>query len=128
VPFAPCHHEAAGASVVASSVLAGGALTGKYGRREEAGAVGRLAGERDEPGRQEAFRVGERLRQLADDMGTTPAELAIAFALSNPRVASVLFGATTPEQIADNIGALDLLARMSDGELAELRSLRPVEG
>jgi len=111
--------KAAGASVVASSVLAGGALTGKYAAGH---ASGRLANERGDPRRQRAFEIGERLRVLAGDMGTTPSRLAIAFALSNPRVASVLFGATSPEQVVDNVDALDVLAELSDAELAELRS------
>jgi aryl-alcohol dehydrogenase-like predicted oxidoreductase len=112
--------NAAGASVVASAALAGGALTGKYA---VGGAIGRLAEERGDPRRQRALAIGERLRVLADEMGTTPSRLAIAFALSSPRVASVLFGATSPEQVVDNVGALDLLAKMSDKELADLRSL-----
>jgi aryl-alcohol dehydrogenase-like predicted oxidoreductase len=116
--------NAAGASVVASAVLAGGALTGKYGAGD---AGGRLSGERDNTRWQKAFEVGERLRALADEMDTTPSRLAIAFCLANPRVASVLFGATTPDQVADNVGALELLARRSDDELAVLGSLRATE-
>lgn len=112
--------EAAGASVVASAVLAGGALTGKYA---SSGADGRLAGELADPRREKAFRVGERLRGLANELGTTPSRLAIAFALSNLRVASVLFGATSPEQVAENVGALDVLASLEPGTLARLRSV-----
>ncbi len=112
--------EAASASVVASAVLSGGALTGKYARL---GADGRLSGELADPRRKRAFQVGERLRGLADEMGTTPARLAIAFALSNPRVASVLFGATSPEQVAENVSALDVLASLEPGTLTQLRSV-----
>ena len=39
-----------------------------------------------------------------------PAALAIAFALGNPAVTSVLFGATSPAQIAENVNALDVEA------------------
>ena len=39
-----------------------------------------------------------------------PAALAIAFALANPDVASVLFGASRPGQIAENVAALDVTA------------------
>jgi aryl-alcohol dehydrogenase-like predicted oxidoreductase len=38
----------------------------------------------------------------------SPAALAIAFALAHPRTASVLFGATSPAQIAENVGALQV--------------------
>ncbi len=112
--------NATGASVVASAVLAGGALTGKYASSR---ADGRLTGEPADPRRERAFQVGERLRDLADDMGTTPSRLAIAFVLSNPRVASVLFGATSPEQVQENVVALELLASMSEAEVTALRNL-----
>jgi aryl-alcohol dehydrogenase-like predicted oxidoreductase len=116
--------DAAGARVVASAVLAGGALTGKYAAGTSGG---RLSGERDNPRWQRAFEVGERLRALADEMDTTPSRLAIAVCLMNSNVASVLFGATTPEQIADNVRALELLARRRTEELAELRGLSATE-
>ncbi len=111
--------QAAGASIVASAVLGNGALTGKYAREE----TGRLAESREDPRRREVFRIGERLQLLADQLDTTPARLAIAFALSNPRVASVLFGATSPEQVEDNVRALETLANMSETDLTALRDL-----
>jgi aryl-alcohol dehydrogenase-like predicted oxidoreductase len=75
-------------SVVASAVLAGGALTGKYP------GPGRLQDRLEDPG----------IRRAIEAAPGAPA--AIRFALSHPRVASVLFGATTPEQVAENVGAL----------------------
>ena len=96
--------EAAGAGVVASFVMAGGVLTGKY----DAGGSGRADGELDTPRVAAAREQGRRLRALAPEVGCTPAALAIAFALSNPGVATVLFGATSGEQIVDNVAALDV--------------------
>jgi L-glyceraldehyde 3-phosphate reductase len=95
-----------GASVVASFVLAGGILTGKY---LEPGATGRMAGELDSPRWEDAIAVADELRARAAEEGTTPAALAIAFARSNPDVATVLFGATTPEQVRENARAIDLV-------------------
>jgi aryl-alcohol dehydrogenase-like predicted oxidoreductase len=95
--------RASGAGVVASFVMAG-VLTGKY----DAGQSGRAAGELATPRVAQAREQGRRLRALADELGTTPAALAIAFALANPAVASVLFGATSPAQIAENVRALDV--------------------
>jgi aryl-alcohol dehydrogenase-like predicted oxidoreductase len=111
--------DAAKASVVASAALAGGALTGKYAT----GAAGRLAGQLDAPRWQRALRVGERLQELAARIEATPCQLALAFALGGPRVASVLFGATAPEQVAENVAALELPARLTADDLAELRTL-----
>ena len=65
----------------------------------------------------EALAAGRALRELSDRYGTTPAALAIAFALAGGRVASVLFGATRPEQVHENARALDVPPEA----LAELR-------
>jgi aryl-alcohol dehydrogenase-like predicted oxidoreductase len=94
-----------GASVVASYVLAGGILTGKY---RSAGAAGRMADQLDAPEWEEAVAVADDLRARAAEEGTSAAALAIAFALSNPGVATVLFGATTPEQVRENVRAVEL--------------------
>jgi aryl-alcohol dehydrogenase-like predicted oxidoreductase len=106
--------------VVASTVLAGGALTGKYAA---AGAAGRLAGELEDPRHQAALRAAEELRAVARGLGTTPAALAIAFALANPVVCSVLFGATSPAQVSDNLAALEVLAGLDADQLTALRNL-----
>ncbi len=108
--------ESCGARVVASAVLAFGALTGR-------GRTGRAAKVPDNSTWQRAFEIGDPLRYLAAELDTTPVRLAIAFALANPLVASVLFGASSPDQIGENVGALELLARLTEDELAELRSL-----
>jgi L-glyceraldehyde 3-phosphate reductase len=115
--------DLAGTSVVASAVLAGGALTGKYARAD-ANPNGRLAGEPPSSRRRKAFEVGERLLGLADEMRTTPSRLAIAFAMANPRVCSVLFGATSPEQVAENVGALEVFSRMDEASLGRIRSIQ----
>src|SRR6185437_15913252 len=84
--------KAAGASLVASYVMAGGVLTGKY----DAGGHGRATGQLDDPRVAAARELGRRLRAVAAETATSPAALAIAFALANPATASVLFGATSP--------------------------------
>jgi L-glyceraldehyde 3-phosphate reductase len=125
-----------GASVVASAVMAGGALSGKYGWGAGAaggagaggggaagGAGGRLASQRGDPAHAAAFAAGEDLRAIAADLGTTAAALSIAFALAHPAVATVLFGATCPAQVAENVAALDLLGRLDGDGLARLRAI-----
>jgi aryl-alcohol dehydrogenase-like predicted oxidoreductase len=93
---------ASGVGVVASFALAGGVLTGKY----DQGEGGRASAELDDPRVSAAREAGRRLRTLAAQRATSPAALAIAFALANPAVASVLFGATSPEQVNENALAL----------------------
>ena len=116
---------ASGTSVVASSSLAGGALCGKYAR----GEGGRLSDRAGDPRLRRALELGARLDadSARDDLDGTPAQLAIAFALRGPRVASVLFGATSPEQVAENVGALEILGRLTADDLASLRALATVD-
>ena len=98
--------ELCGANVVASYVLAGGILSGKY---REAGATGRMADQLDAPQWEEAIAAADELHARAVEERTSAAALAIAFALCNPAVATVLFGATTPEQVRENVRAVRLL-------------------
>jgi aryl-alcohol dehydrogenase-like predicted oxidoreductase len=115
---------AAGASVISSYTLAGGTLTGKY----VGGAGGRMEGSREDPGWQHAFRTGAELREFANEQGESPAALALAFALANPLVASVLFGATRPEQVAQNLEAVALLHRLDGETLTALRQIGEAPG
>jgi aryl-alcohol dehydrogenase-like predicted oxidoreductase len=108
------------ASVIASWVLAGGVLTGKYAAP---GAAGRMAEQLDDPRVRPALEAAARLRTLASEAGTTPTALAIAFALAKPNVASVLFGATSSEQVAENRRAWDLLETLTRAQLAELEGI-----
>jgi aryl-alcohol dehydrogenase-like predicted oxidoreductase len=96
--------DASGAGVVASFVMAGGVLTGKY----DVGGTGRATADLDTPRLGAAREHGRALHALGQELGFSPAALAIGFALANPAVASVLFGATTPAQIAENVGALEV--------------------
>jgi aryl-alcohol dehydrogenase-like predicted oxidoreductase len=107
------------ASVVASYTLAGGILTGKYAK----GETGRMERERNDPSWAGAVRAADDLLELAAELETTPAALAIAFALNNPTVATVLCGATRPEQIADNAAAPALLERLDEQHLARLEAI-----
>jgi len=107
-------------AIVASYTLAGGVLTGKYDRDPEAGrAAGRLDNSRYAPG----VAAGRELAALATELGRDPAQLAMAFALLNPAVTTLLFGATTPEQVASNVAALALAAELTDDECARLRAV-----
>jgi len=89
--------------VIASAVLAGGALTGKYAD----GGAGRLSERLDDPRFATAFAEAERLRERAADLGTSPVALAIQFAARAPRVSSVLLGATSPAQVRENARAVE---------------------
>ena len=69
------------------------------------------------------WRRGRELAVLAGEIGTEPASLAMAFALLEPSVTTVLFGATRPEQIVANLGALELAARLTPAERDRLGAI-----
>jgi aryl-alcohol dehydrogenase-like predicted oxidoreductase len=112
--------ELCGASLIPSFTLAGGLLSGKY-----AGGAGegRLTGELDDERWEPAARAVDQLLDLAAEVHTTPAALAIAFALDHPRTASVLVGATRPEQVEQNAAAAELHERLSQDVLERLRAI-----
>jgi len=87
--------------------LAGGFLTGKY-TRGEAPPEG-TRGTRSQYVQQfltpSNFDVLDQLRPIAEAQGRTQADLAIAWLLAQPRVASVIAGATKPEQVRINAAA-----------------------
>jgi aryl-alcohol dehydrogenase-like predicted oxidoreductase len=55
----------------------------------------------------------EKLRGVADELGCTVAQLAIAWCASNPHVSSVITGASRVEQVQENMGALEVLDRLT---------------
>jgi aryl-alcohol dehydrogenase-like predicted oxidoreductase len=109
-----------GVAIVASYTLAGGILTGKY---DEDPGTGRAAGVIDQPQWASAVAAGRELAALARDIGADPAGLAMAFALLDPSVTTVLFGATRPEQVSANLGALALAERLTPDERDRLAAI-----
>ena len=100
-----------GVAIVASYTLAGGILTGKYDKDPGAG---RAAGMLSQPQWAPAVAAGRELAALARDIDADPASLAMAFALLDPSVTTVLFGATSPGQVSANLGAPALADRRGD--------------
>jgi len=109
-----------GLAIVASYTLAGGILTGKY---DQDPAAGRAAGTLDSPQWASAVAAGRELAALARETGRDPANLAMAFALLNPSVAAVLFGATRPEQVTANVAALSVAQTLSPDERRRLTAI-----
>lgn len=104
--------------------LASGLLTGKYRRGQAAPGGTRLAG-RDRVATDEQFDLLEALDEYTKARGLSMIEVAIGALLARPEVASVIAGATKPEQVQTNASA----ATWSPGadDLAELeRLLGPV--
>jgi aryl-alcohol dehydrogenase-like predicted oxidoreductase len=101
----------AGVGVMVWSPLAGGLLSGKY-RRDEQGPEGaRQLTDWDEPPVRDPdalHDVVDVLVEIAEDRGVSAAQVALAWLLGRPGVSTVVIGARTDEQLADNLAAADL--------------------
>src|ERR1700694_5112299 len=99
------------------SPLAGGSLAGKYSRDDPPPAGTRFAdaGQFVPFDREMGYRVVDALKEVAARHGATPARVAISWVLSRPAVSSVIIAARKPDQLEDNIGAVDL--RLSDDDV-----------
>jgi 1-deoxyxylulose-5-phosphate synthase len=99
-----------GISQIVWSPLAQGVLTGKYkpgeplpeGTRATSESMGRFM---DRARDQQLLERVQELGAVADGLGITLAQLALAWVLREPNVASAIIGASRPEQVEDNAGA-----------------------
>jgi L-glyceraldehyde 3-phosphate reductase len=119
--------EEVGAGCIAFSPLAQGLLTDRYlegvpagSRVATGGAMGREMLTEDRLARVRA------LNTFASGRGQTLAQLALAWALRDPRMTSLVIGASSVAQLDDNVAALDNL-ELSEGELAEIEALAPAD-
>jgi aryl-alcohol dehydrogenase-like predicted oxidoreductase len=114
----------AGLGYTPHSPLAGGWLTGKYRRGEPVPAGSRMT-LRPEPYRQfesdPVYDALEAFEARAAELGTTPAALALAWLLAQPRVTAVVIGPRRPEHLEPALAALELVLQDdARDELAEL--------
>ena len=110
-----------GLGVLVWSPLAGGLLSGKYRRDVEGPSGARWSSDWDEPPVHDATKLYdtvELLVAIADGHGVSAAQVALAWLLGRPAVASVIVGARTEQQLADNLAAADLV--LSESERARL--------
>ncbi|MBG6065143.1 aldo/keto reductase [Micromonospora ureilytica] len=102
--------QALGMGLTAWSPIGGGLLSGKYRRTSEGmSGTGRLTNP-DAAGREISpsdWQVIEALESVAADLGRSMAQVAINWVATQPAVGSVVIGASSPEQLASNFGALD---------------------
>jgi aryl-alcohol dehydrogenase-like predicted oxidoreductase len=106
------------------SPLAGGLLSGKYRRDQPAPEGSRHASEWDEPpvyDEDKLYDTVEVLVEIADAHEVSPARVALAWLLGRPGITSVIIGARTDEQLADNLAAAEL--ELSGEEVARLEEV-----
>ena len=110
------------------SPLASGLLTGKYNDGVPAGSrmttpgyewLARRLSTAEGAARLERAR---RFVAFAKELGEKPAQLAIAWCLRNPHVSSVILGASRPEQLRENLGALALVEKLNTDVSARIEA------
>jgi voltage-dependent potassium channel beta subunit len=122
-------YEDIGLGTTIWSPLASGLLTGKYADGVPEDSRGALEGYewlRDRLTDEQKNAAVLELKTIADELDCTLAQLAIAWCARNPDVSTVITGASRPEQVEENMKALDVLPRITD-EVAE-RMVAIVEG
>ncbi len=121
-------YEEFGIGLTTWSPLASGLLTGKYLRGIPEGSRGGLAGYewlREDMTNPEANAAVQRLNGIAQELGCTLAQLAIAWCASNPQVSTVITGATSVEQLEENLKAVEVMGRLSQSTRQRIEELIP---
>ncbi|WP_280441144.1 aldo/keto reductase [Nocardia brasiliensis] len=121
-----------GLGVIPWSPLASGVLTGKYSRddlahnaesspegsrKNVAAAQGSLT--------ERTLDIADVVKDVAGELGRSPAQVALAWTLRNPGVTAPIIGARTAAQLEDNLGALDV--EFEAGQLARLEQVSAIE-
>jgi len=100
------------------SPLAGGLLSGKYGRNMETEEGRRVNFDFPPVNKEKAFDIVEVMQNIAKDKGETVAQIALAWLLHQPAVTTVIIGANKPQQLADNLGSVEV--SFTEDELSKL--------
>ncbi len=112
-----CREHGLGATIW--SPLASGLLTGKYNQGIPPDSRLNVPGIEwlKERFTKQKLAVVPKLAALAQELGTTLPRLGIAWCLKNPNVSSVILGASKPGQLEENLGALDVVEKLTpDGD------------
>lgn len=111
------------------SPLASGVLTGKYnngipqGSRLDTEGYEWLKRRLESAEGQRRIQTVRNLQPIADELGCSLAQLALAWCAKNPNVSTVITGATKPNQVEQNMKALDVLNQLTGDVMDEIESV-----
>jgi voltage-dependent potassium channel beta subunit len=111
------------------SPLASGLLTGKYNQGMPGGTRANLEGYEwlrkrftDEVAIERIAKVGQ-LMNIADQLGASMAQLALAWTLKNPHVSTTITGASRPEQVIENMKALEIVPQLTTEVMEKIETI-----
>ena len=111
------------------SPLASGILTNKYaggipkGSRMTLPAYDWLRERMESPEGKQQIATAAALKPVADDLGCSMAQLAIAWCLKNPRVSTVILGASHVKQLDENLAALNVVESLNDEVMDRIETI-----
>jgi aryl-alcohol dehydrogenase-like predicted oxidoreductase len=118
-----------GLGILVWSPIAGGLLSGKYRRGVQAPAGSRHLSEWSEPpvyDEDKLYDIIEELVAIGADHSVSAAQVALAYTMAKPAVTSVIVGARTEEQLADNLDAADLTLAAEEIDRLDKVSAQPL--
>ncbi len=122
-------YEQVGMGTTIWSPLASGLLTGKYNKGMPAGTRATLEGYEwlksrfeDEEALTNIAKVG-KLMDIADEIGCSMAQLALAWTLKNPNVSTTITGASRVEQVVENMKAIDYVEKLTPDVMARIEEI-----
>jgi aryl-alcohol dehydrogenase-like predicted oxidoreductase len=118
-----------GLGVLVWSPLAGGLLSGKYRRGEQPPAGSRHLTDWNEPplrDENQLYNIIDTLVDIANAHDASPAQVTLSWLLSKPAVTSLVIGARTDEQLADNLNAANLTLTPTEHALLDDVSTPPL--
>jgi aryl-alcohol dehydrogenase-like predicted oxidoreductase len=121
-------YDDCGLGLTTWSPLASGVLTGKYLNGIPEGSRAALPGYewlRDELTDATVNAGVRKLKVVADELQCTLAQLALAWCARNPHVSTVITGATTVEQVNENLQSLAVLPKLTESVLKRIDELLP---
>lgn len=117
------------------SPLGGGILTGKYNTGEfpensrfadpnlPALARKRYEGYFSESNKEKTINMLQGLSSLANELGATQAQLALAWCIQNKDVSTAITGATSAQQVKDSIGCIELCSHLNEPTLKRIEEI-----
>jgi aryl-alcohol dehydrogenase-like predicted oxidoreductase len=109
-----------GLGVIPYSPLAGGFLTGKY-RKDKPLPESKRAESRKRDMTEKNFALLDKMDEIAAAHNATLSQVALAWLLADPVITSPIIGATSVEQLNENLGALDV--KLSEDEMTTLNKM-----